>query len=398
MTILHAFVTSGIALSSFHSTFTPRECVRTVSRARSVQPTSPIMVLSSGVRSFRRALLEAGVKERVPDDIVTATPLATSDLTECTRMATAASLLNTMPRRAVRAMVSAAIVRPARMTLASMANIARRIERVRAQRRNMFMVSRMAAGLLLAIGTMVVTRSTMRFPLATAPTAPAPSIQMPAALSRAIPPSLARVLRPFSEAFGVVFLSEFGDKSMFATALMAMKHSPFLVCIGALVALTLMTLIACFLGQLMQYLPPTVTHYSSIALFVIFGFQMIMQSRNLPDVPGGSGSEREGAEQMVSGAAINHSSPLAVLAKVSSLIFVAEWCDRSMLATMALAASSNTAAVIGGATFANIICTGMAVCAATLVASRISERVVALIAGLLFEVFAVFTFLEGPEA
>lgn len=129
-------------------------------------------------------------------------------------------------------------------------------------------------------------------------------------------------------------------------------------------------------------------------------------------------SERKDAEQMVNerdaanlapappataaaaatvAAADRKGSPLSVLAKVSSLIFVAEWCDRSMLATMALAASSNTVAVIGGATFANIVCTGMAVCAATLVASKISERMVALIAGILFEVFAVFTYLEGPE-
>lgn len=126
---------------------------------------------------------------------------------------------------------------------------------------------------------------------------------------------------------------------------------------------------------------------------------MLLQARHLPSSPGGVGGERADAEEMVAGATLAQvdTKPLAVLAKVASLIFVAEWCDRSMLATMALAASNNTVAVIGGATFANIICTGFAVFAATLVASRISERVVALTAGLLFEVFAVFTYLEGPE-
>lgn len=206
-------------------------------------------------------------------------------------------------------------------------------------------------------------------------------------------------IRPFSESFGVVFLSEFGDKSMFATALMAMKHSPVLVLIGALAALTVMTLIACFLGQLMHLLPSTVTHYSSIALFVFFGIQMIMQSRNLPSTPGGKGGERADAEELVSHNAIaTKQSPFAILAKISSLIFVAEWCDRSMIATMALAASSNSLAVVGGATLANVVCTGFAVGAAALVASKISERTVALIAGILFEFFAVFTWFEGPES
>jgi putative Ca2+/H+ antiporter (TMEM165/GDT1 family) len=212
-----------------------------------------------------------------------------------------------------------------------------------------------------------------------------------------VPDGLRVFLRPFTEAFGVVFLSEFGDKSMFATALMAMKHSPAMVLVGSLAALTVMTLIACFLGQLMHFLPAMVTHVCTIALFVFFGAQMIWQSRSLPNTPGGAGGERADAEELVAGAATTGSSKLGVFAKISSLIFVAEWCDRSMLATMALAATSNTAAVIGGATAANILCTGFAVGSAALVSSKISERMVALTAGILFEFFAIFTFLEGPE-
>ncbi len=65
---------------------------------------------------------------------------------------------------------------------------------------------------------------------------------------------------------------------------------------------------------------------------------------------------------------------------------------------MALAANSNSLAVVGGATLANVVCTGVAVGAAALVASRISERTVALVAGILFEFFAVFTFFEGPDS
>lgn len=227
-------------------------------------------------------------------------------------------------------------------------------------------------------------------------------VALPAGLGTlGLPEGVLRTLRPFTESFGVVFVSEFGDKSMFATALMAMKHSPWLVLIGALAALTVMTLIACFLGQLMHLLPSTVTHYSSIALFVFFGIQMLMQARNLPSKPGARAGERADAEELLAGSSLesaNRQSPLSIIAKVSSLIFVAEWCDRSMIATMALAASSNSLAVVGGATAANIVCTGFAVGSAALVASRISERTVAIIAGVLFEFFAVFTFLEGPDA
>ncbi|GJD11681.1 GDT1-like protein 2, chloroplastic [Galdieria sulphuraria] len=57
------------------------------------------------------------------------------------------------------------------------------------------------------------------------------------------------------EAMTMVFMSELGDKT-----------------------LTMMTGIACFLGNLMHLLPPIYTHYGSIILFLYFGIQMIKNS------------------------------------------------------------------------------------------------------------------------
>lgn len=292
--------------------------------------------------------------------------------------------------------------------LQALARVAAAIRRVRTAPATRF--ARAGAGLALAMVGLAVTRGALSVPAGIPLVAKATGAASTASVTTAgpleavmkvfvntVPEPLRVLLKPFTESFGVVFLSEFGDKSMFATALMAMKHSPSMVLIGALLALTLMTLIACFLGQLMHLLPTTVTHYSTIALFVFFGFQMIWQSRTLPSTPGGSGGEAADAAELVAETSTTADSSIGVLAKICSLIFVAEWCDRSMLATMALAATSNTAAVIGGATAANVICTGMAVGAAAALSSRISERLVALTAGILFEFFAVFTYLEGPE-
>lgn len=288
--------------------------------------------------------------------------------------------------------------------------VAAAIKRARSRHVRALRFARVAMGAVMAAAAVVALRGGGGA-IAGAASVPANSaatgagVALPAELSglaSMLPEGVVSALRPFTESFGVVFVSEFGDKSMFATALMAMKHSPWLVLIGALAALTVMTLIACFLGQLMHLLPATVTHYSTIALFVFFGAQMLLQARSLPSTPGAAAGERADAEQMVAGSTLAatavRQSPITTLAKISSLIFVAEWCDRSMIATMALAASSNTLAVVGGATAANVVCTGFAVGAAAFVASRISERTVAIIAGVLFEFFAVFTFLEGPEA
>ncbi|PXF48619.1 GDT1-like protein 2, chloroplastic [Gracilariopsis chorda] len=371
-----AFVRAGVAPLTARSAWTGRSLTqRPPSVTLVVHPVSIRAQTGFGSSSFRRRLLQQRQAESQPISVHVTQPSFT------------------------RPALPSCVLTPARRTLAFAARAARTIARLRRRHAFTLKLARMGGILAVALVSYVVTRGAMTPPSATIATVSAPALPIPPFPFKArLPERISSFVKPFTESFGMVFLSEFGDKSMFATALMAMKHNAFLVCVGAFAALTVMTFVACFLGQLMQYLPATVTHYSSIALFVFFGLQMIMQSRNLPNTPGGVGGERADAEEMVAQATVAKiQNPLAVLTKVSSLIFVAEWCDRSMVATMALAASNNVVAVIGGATLANVVCTGMAVGAATLVASRISERMVALVAGILFEFFAVFTYLEGPE-
>lgn len=298
------------------------------------------------------------------------------------------------------------------------------VRRVRLRHGAAMRLARMAPTVALAVVGMLASRSFVPVAVGKLATVAIPAVPVVPAGAGAAAATAAGgggLIKAFVESFGVVFLSEFGDKSMFATALMAMKHSPSMVFTGALLALTAMTLIACCLGQVMHLLPPIITHYFSVALFVVFGAQMIIQSRSLSSTPGGDagvpavatagstatgaaapvvGGERAGAEELVASLDVKADSESkgSVLLKIVSLIFVAEWCDRSMLATMALAASGNAVAVIGGATAANVLCTGMAVVAAVAVASKISEQMVALVSGILFEVFAVFTLIEGPES
>ncbi len=71
-----------------------------------------------------------------------------------------------------------------------------------------------------------------------------------------------------------------------------------------------------------------------------------------------------------------------------SMTLLAEWGDRSQIATIALAAQQSAWGVTLGAIIGHIICTSIAVIGGRLLASRISERNVHLIGGVLFLMFA----------
>lgn len=89
---------------------------------------------------------------------------------------------------------------------------------------------------------------------------------------------------------------------------------------------------------------------------------------------------------------------LQVFTQAFTLTFLAEWGDRSQIATIALASSQNPFGVVIGGLAGHAFCTGMAVIGGRMLAARISEKTVAIIGGVLFLFFAVTSFLWGPDA
>ena len=83
---------------------------------------------------------------------------------------------------------------------------------------------------------------------------------------------------------------------------------------------------------------------------------------------------------------------LAVMTQALTMTFLAEWGDRSQIATIALAASKNTYGVILGGLLGHALCTGLAVIGGRILAARISERTVSIIGGLGFFAFALHSF------
>lgn len=84
-------------------------------------------------------------------------------------------------------------------------------------------------------------------------------------------------------------------------------------------------------------------------------------------------------------------SQLAIFLEVTSLIFFAEWGDRSMLATVALGASQNPIGVALGAIAGHFVASSIAVAGGAVISKYISERAVSIIGGVLFLIFGAAT-------
>lgn len=65
---------------------------------------------------------------------------------------------------------------------------------------------------------------------------------------------------------------------------------------------------------------------------------------------------------------------LKVLLQAASLTFLAEWGDRSQLATVVLATREDALGVIVGGSLGHAICTGLAVIGGRMIAQKISVR------------------------
>ena len=76
-----------------------------------------------------------------------------------------------------------------------------------------------------------------------------------------------------------------------------------------------------------------------------------------------------------------------------TLTFIAEWGDRSQIATIALAAAKNPYGVVVGGVVGHSMCTGLAVVGGKYLANRISEKTVTLFGGAMFLLFALHSFI-----
>ncbi len=214
----------------------------------------------------------------------------------------------------------------------------------------------------------------------------------------------------FFASLSLIFASEIGDKTFFIAALLAMRYGKLLSFLGSVSSLSLMTVISVVIGYAVQRVPTVVESseilgkYLSAASLLYFGLVSLYTAAKSGDATAGEElieaeeqvgrAEKDGTIQKTTGAARGKSeTTFQSFMEIAGLIFVAEWGDRSMLATIALGAAQSPLGVAGGAILGHTVATYIAVVGGAALANHISEKTVNVIGGILFILFAAATAL-----
>lgn len=205
------------------------------------------------------------------------------------------------------------------------------------------------------------------------------------------------MLTAFISGFLLITVSELGDKTFFIAMILAMQYSRRLVFTGAIAALAAMTMLSVGVGQTASLLPDIYIHYAEIALFTIFGFKLLYDATQMPSetcdvaVVGEAKEVVEKAEKQIK----DQKNIWAILLEAFVLVFVAEWGDRTQIATIALATENNPIGVSFGAILGHAICAVIAVTSGRVLAGQITERQLTAAGGCLFIVFGIFAAIQG---
>lgn len=203
----------------------------------------------------------------------------------------------------------------------------------------------------------------------------------------------------------MILISEIGDKTFFIAAIMAMRHSRATVFAGAIGALGVMTALSAALGWAAPALiSKTYTHYLAVALFFFFGLRSLYESL-LAWEGGGMQEELEETEKELGAKGKGKTKTKTKFRKFLAstvvetfvMTFLAEWGDRSQIATIGLAASEDPFGVTLGGVLGHAVCTGAAVLGGKHMATLVSERAVAITGGALFVLFGTHALVTGVE-
>ncbi|MEV0671146.1 TMEM165/GDT1 family protein [Mycobacterium sp. NPDC050441] len=179
--------------------------------------------------------------------------------------------------------------------------------------------------------------------------------------------------------FAVIFVAELGDKSQLMAMTFALRYRWWVVLIGITAATTAVHLISVAVGHYLGAALPT--HLLGIlagVAFVFFGLWTLRGDKLSDD-------EATRAQR----------STAPAFFTVTSAFLLAELGDKTMLATITLAADNDWVGVWIGSTIGMVAADALAIVVGAIAGKHLPERMIQLGAAALFVIFGVAMLLEG---
>lgn len=188
-------------------------------------------------------------------------------------------------------------------------------------------------------------------------------------------------------AFGVILLAEVGDKTQLVLITLALRGHKKALFAGAAAAFLVLTTVAVVAADLVaRLLPPFWLALIGAALFLAFGVLTLRE--------GIVGDKEEDDEPPAIGPAARRSAFLAAF----GLVAVAEMGDKTQIAIALLAANTGEPLAVGlGGWLALTILALLALLLGGVLARRLPQRTLRIIAGIVFLVVGLATLLFGIQ-
>ena len=236
-----------------------------------------------------------------------------------------------------------------------------------------------------------------------------------------LPPSKGGFWKGFTSGVAMIIATEIGDKTFFIAAVLSMRQQRSAVFLGAVASLYVMTVLSSIMGLVLpKLIPVSYTHILGGILFFYFGIKLLLDSRGMEanrvsdeleeveeellqhpskkkegsgadddDVENPKKTRRQETSESATSTVPIKQSFYKIATQSFMLTFLAEWGDRSQIATIALAAAKNPYGVTLGGCIGHTLCTGLAVLGGRMLAARISEKTVTFFGGIIFLVFGI---------
>ncbi|WP_052848296.1 TMEM165/GDT1 family protein [Streptomyces avicenniae] len=180
-------------------------------------------------------------------------------------------------------------------------------------------------------------------------------------------------------AFGLIFLAELPDKTMFASLAMGTRMRPLYVWFGTSSAFLVHVTVAVAAGGLLGLLPDWSVKLVSALLFALGAFLLLRG--------GGDDDEDEAAGRTVTGF-------WPVWSTAFMAVFISEWGDLTQITTANLAATNGALPTAIGSAAALMSVSALALLAGQFIAKRVPLKTVQRVGGLCMLALAIWTAVE----